>query len=96
MEDLQHMDALHNRFARLRYTAVNIAAVLQLQILSGAEGQGWHVPDGHGKGHALALQDTFQKEAICGQAQCPMPHVRKLSLGMVDHADRYRSGQGGH
>ena len=62
MEDLEHVDKLHHQAAIGKDTAVNIAALLHLQILTRLEGQGGDTGNGDGEGNFLPTDLTDDGE----------------------------------
>ena len=86
-EDLHHVDELHHQLAVCQNAAVNVAAVLDLQIFAGGEGKRRYIAHRYGKVHILAVDMPCQMEAGTAQSDGTASHIHKSVLRGANHAE---------
>ena len=85
VEDLDHIDELHHKPPIRKDTAINVVALLDLQILAGFEGEGRYAGDGDRQRYILAPDPAFELEILAVQLQDALTYFKELLFVVVNH-----------
>ena len=85
VQALDHIDEFHHRSAVLQDTAVDILAVLDLEIPAGAEGQGGQARDGYLQLDLFTVQGSAVAECMGIQLDGPLPYLAEFMFFIIDH-----------